>query len=120
MNNYKQPGELRDWINGSGAAVVSGEVVVVGEQLGIATVDIASTETGTVSFVGVFEVPKVSAGVIADGERVMYDASAAAFDDNAASPATGDVTAAAVAVGPAIATAVTMLIQLNNRIGTVA
>jgi len=120
MNNFIQPGVTRDWVNGSGSAVVSGEVVVVGQQLAVACVDIASTATGSVQFTGVFQVPKVSAAVILDGEMVMYDASAAAFDDNAASPATGDVTNAATAVGAWAATTVTMNIMLADRLGTVA
>ena len=120
MNNYIAPGITRPWVNGSGSDVVSGEVVVVGSQLAIAAVDIASTETGEVQYTGRFSVPKVSAGVIADGEMVMYDASAAAFDDSAATPATGDVTNAATAVGAWAATTTTMEIQLADRLGTVA
>ena len=120
MNNYINPGETRPWINGSGSAVVSGEVVVVGSQLAVANGDIASTATGEVTFVGRFTVPKVSAAVIADGSMVMYDASAAAFDDSAATPATGDVTNAAIAVVAWGNGATSMEISLRDRLGTVA
>jgi len=89
--NYVQPGEVIDWTNG-GSAVVSGQVVAIGKILGVALVDIAGGATGSVQITGVFTVPKVSAAVIAAGENLTWDASAAAFDDNAATPATGDVT----------------------------
>lgn len=96
--NYIQPGEVIDWVNGTGSAVVSGQVVRVGKVLGVALVAIAIGATGAVQLTGVFEVPKVSGAVIAQGENLVWDASAAAFDDNAATPASGDVSGA-----PAIA-----------------
>jgi len=119
MNNYVQPGEVRNWTNGTGSAVVAGQVVVVGQQLAVATVDIASTATGEVKFTGVFTVPKVSAAVIAHGEMVIWDVTAAAFDDNAATPASGDVSNAAIAAEAAGAGVVTMKVQLANRLGSV-
>jgi len=91
-NNKVQEGKVITWTNGTGSAVVSGQVVVVGQVLGVALVDIASTASGSVQIRdGVFNVPKVSGAVIAQGGSLSWDASAAAFDDNAASPATGDV-----------------------------
>ena len=82
----------------AGANLTSGQVVRVGQILGVALKDIANGATGPVAIEGVYTVPKVSAAVIAKGESLTWDASAAAFDDNAATPATGDVTGA-----PAIA-----------------
>ncbi len=96
--NYIQPGEVIDWVNGTGSAVISGQVVCVGKVMGVALVAIANGATGAVQLTGVFEVPKVSGAVIAQGENLVWDASAAAFDDNAATPASGDVSGA-----PAIA-----------------
>lgn len=90
-DTFVQPGDVIDWTNG-GSAVVSGQVVRVGQILGVALVDIAGSATGSVAIRGVFTVPKVSGAVIAQGEALTWDASAAAFDDNAATPATGDVT----------------------------
>ena len=90
--NFEQDGKVIDFAN-SGTAISSGSVVVVGATLGVALVDIAATTgTGAVSIDGVFNVPKVSAAVIAQGERLSWDASASAFDDDAATAATGDVT----------------------------
>jgi predicted RecA/RadA family phage recombinase len=88
------------WTNGSGADVVSGQLVKASHMLGIALVDIANGATGSVDFTPgrVFSgVPKVSAAVFAVGEKLIWDASAAAFDDAAATPASGDVTGAVVA-----------------------
>jgi len=120
MNNFKQPGDSRTWVNTSGSVVSSGDVVVVGQQLAIASVDIAIGASGAVSFTGEYEVPKVSAAVIVHGETVMLDVSAGAFDDNLATPATGDVSNAAVAAETVGATVTTMRVQLANRIGSVA
>lgn len=89
--NYVQPGEVIDWTNGTGSAVSAGAVVAVGQMLGIALVDIANGATGSVRIRGVFTVPKVSAAVIAAGESLVWDVSAGAFDDNLATPASGDI-----------------------------
>jgi len=92
-SNYVQPGEVIEWTN-SGTAVSAGDVVAIGNILGVALVDIANAASGSVAIRGVFNVPKVSGAVIAQGEKLTWDASAAAFDDSAATPATGDITGA--------------------------
>lgn len=95
---YVQPGEVIDYVNTTGSAISSGAVVVFGHTLGIALVDIANGATGAVQICGVFkEVPKVSAAVFAQGEKLLWDVSAGAFDDSAATPASGDLMGAAVA-----------------------
>jgi len=76
----------------AGANLTSGQVVRVGQSLCVALAAIASGEVGVVATEGVFTCPKVSGAVIAQGERLTWDASAAAFDDNLATPASGDVT----------------------------
>ena len=120
MNNYIKDGKTRTITNSSGTAYVAGQVVVVGKQLAVCCVDIANSASGEAMFEGEFEVPKVSAAVIAHGEMVMWDASAAAFDDSLATPATGDVTNAAIAAEASGATVTSFRIQLANRLGTVA
>lgn len=87
--NHKQPGEVIPFV--LTGTVASGAVVRVGQTLGVALNGGASGETIMVAIKGVFEVPKVSGAVIKAGERLVWDVSAAAFDDNAAVPATGDV-----------------------------
>lgn len=76
----------------AGATLTSGQVVRVGNTLCVALAAIANGAVGMVATEGVFTVPKVSGAVIAQGETLVWDASAAAFDDNLATPATGDVT----------------------------
>lgn len=117
--NYEQPGKVIRYT--AGADVVSGQVVVVGKILGVALEDIANGATGNVAIDGVFRVPKVSAAVIAAGENLTWDASAAAFDDNVATPATGDVTGApAVAFEAAGAGVTTLAVKFTGVPGTVA
>lgn len=118
-NNFVQPGDVLTWTNG-GTAVVSGQVVRIGQILGVALVDIANGASGSVAIRGVFRVPKVSAAVIAQGEALTWDASAAAFDDNAATPATGDVTGPPAVAFEAAGNGVTTLaVSLTGVPGTV-
>lgn len=95
--NYVSDGNVINWTNGTGSAVDSGDVVATGHCIGVALVDIANGATGSVALEGVFTVPKVSAAVFTQGEKLIWDASAGAFDDSAATPATGDITGGAVA-----------------------
>jgi len=87
--------QVVQWTNGTGSAISSGDIVVMGgtndATLAVALEDIADGSAGSVAVnVGV-TVAKVSAAVFAAGESVNWDASESAFDDNAATPATGDV-----------------------------
>ena len=117
--NYVQAGNVIDWTNGTGSDVSSGDPVVIGQQIGVALIDIANGATGAVARCGSFTVPKVSGAVIAAGEMVMWDASEGAFDDNQATPATGDVANAVVADEAAGNGVTTIQVNLANRIGTV-
>lgn len=108
-SNHVQPGKVLDYTNTTGATILSGAVVAVGQILGVALKDIANNATGSVAVDGVFAVPKVSGAVIAAGESLTWDVSAAAFDDNAATPATGDITGAAAVAFQAAGNGVTTL-----------
>ena len=120
-SNYEQPGKVVPWTNGTGSTKTSGAVVAFGNSLGVALGDIADGEAGSVQVEGVFRVPKVSAAVIAQGETLTWDASASAFDDNAATPATGDITgAAAVAFEAAGNGVTTLLVKFTGTPGTKA
>ena len=116
--NYVYSGDVVDYT--AGADIASGAVVVVGQQIGIALAPIANGATGSVALSGVFTVPKVSAAVIAQGQSVIYDLSALAFDDNLATPAAGDVSGCCVAVEAAGNTVTSINIKLNVGVGTVA
>lgn len=118
--NFVQPGKVLDWTNGTGSAVASGDVVKMGQLLAVALVDIANGESGAVSIDGVYDAPKVSGAVIAQGESLTWDVSAGAFDDNAATPATGDVTGACAVAAEAAGNGVTTLaVRFTGVPGTV-
>ena len=118
-DNYIQPGDVIQYT--AGANISSGDVVRVGKILGVALGDIANGATGSVAIRGVYNVPKVSGAVIAQGENLTWDASAEAFDDNAATPATGDVTGAPAVAFEAAGNGVTSLDVLFTGVpGTVA
>ncbi|CAN7466555.1 MAG TPA: DUF2190 family protein [Acidovorax sp.] len=98
MNNFQQIGNSLT-IPAAAAAVASGQVLKVGNLLVVASHAAAIGEPVEAKRTGVYVVPKVSGAVIAQGETLTWDVSAnsgaGAFDDNAATPATGDVTGAA-------------------------
>lgn len=115
--NFIQPGKVISFTPQS--AVVSGQVVVIGQTLGVALTDIAGGVAGEAQIEGVFEVPKVSAAVFGNGETLTWDVSAGAFDDNAATPATGDITGpSAVAFKAGANTETTALVKFTGVPGT--
>jgi predicted RecA/RadA family phage recombinase len=119
-NNFKSSGDVITWTNSTGSAVESGQVVVIGKTMGVAAVDIANGASGSVYLEGVFTVPKVSGAVIAQGENIIWDASAGKFDDNLATPATGDVSNCVIACEAAGNGVTTIRADFDRRIGTVA
>ena len=115
--NYIQPGEVVE--HTATANLASGQVVAMGNILGVALKDIPSGSPGPVQITGVFVVPKVAGAVIAQGESLTWDASAAAFDDNLATPASGDITgAAATAFEDAGNGATSLKVKLSGAPGT--
>ena len=120
--NYLTPGDVVQ--HTAAAAISSGDVVVMGTRLGVALGDIANGETGSVMVRGVFRLPALSAAVIAAGETLTWDisanSSAGAFDDDQATPATGDLTGAcAVAVAASGNGDTTVDVYLTGVPGTV-
>jgi predicted RecA/RadA family phage recombinase len=95
--NFVSDGDVLPWTNTTDAAVASGQVVVIGHTLAVALVAIAVGATGSVAIEGVFTVPKVSAAVFAQGEKLVWVASAGAVDDSAVETAAGDITGGAIA-----------------------
>lgn len=115
--NYQEEGCVIQWTNSTGSAVASGDVVKITNMLGIALVDIANGAAGSVALEGVFSgVPKVTAAVFTVGEKLIWDVSAGKFDDSAATPASGDVTGAAVAwvAGANLETTCTIMLTPGN------
>ena len=97
--------------------ILSGAVVVMQNTLGVALKGGVSGETIPVAIEGVFELPKVPAATFIVGEKLIFDISAAAgageFDDNAATPAAGDLTGAAIAMRVGLNAETTCLVKLT-------
>jgi predicted RecA/RadA family phage recombinase len=89
-------GDVMNYI--AGGTITNGQVVEAKHTLGVALKSGASGDTIPVAVEGVFELPKVSGAVFVVGEKLIWDTSAGAFDDSAATPATGDITGAGVAM----------------------
>ena len=123
-NKYVTEGKVIPWTNTTGAAVAVDQVVKVGSSIGGALGAIAIGAVGSVALEGVFSgVPKVSAAVFAQGEKLVFDVSAngglGAFDDSAAVPAAGDVTGGAIAWVAGADTETTCTIKLTPGNATV-
>jgi predicted RecA/RadA family phage recombinase len=124
MNNFLQSGNSIT-IPAVAAAVASGQVVKIGNVLAVASHTAAAGQELEAKPRGVFLAPKVSGAVIKQGESLTWDVSAnsgaGAFDDNAATPAAGDVTgAAAFAWEDAGAGTTTLAVYFTGVPGTVA
>jgi len=73
--NYIQDGDTVDYTNGTGSAIASGAVVVVGNrQLGIALVAMAIAAIGAVALEGVFQLAKNTSDAIVQGQKLWWDA----------------------------------------------
>jgi len=105
------------------ATLASGDPVVVGNLVGVALVDLAIGATGSVAITQVYNLPKVDAAVIAQGERVIFDVSAGTkgeVDDENATPAAGDVSNFGVAFeAKGATTGETIAVLLTPGTGTV-
>jgi len=121
---FVQDGKTFNWTNGTGGDIVSGGVVVMGATsdatLGVALVDIADGESGAVAICGVFTVPKVTAAVFKQGETLIWDSSVSKFDDNQATPATGDVSGSVIASADGAASETTCTVLLTGKAGALA
>jgi len=71
------------------AAVAAGDVVVQGELVGVAKIDIAANTLGALAVEGVFDFPKSTAGgsALTTGADVFWDAAASEATSNAAAGA---------------------------------
>lgn len=121
MNNGVHEGDLFTWTNGTGSAVSSGDIVAVDGVLYVATVDIADGASGVLRTNYAVKADMVDGAAISAGQTVIWDVSAGAFDDNAATPATGDISgAAARAIADGDDTADKVEVKLTGVQGTVA
>ena len=75
MKNFIEVGGSIDVIAPAGG-FVSGQVVIIGALLGVATVTAAPGVSAAVKVGGVFEIPKVSAQAWTVGQEVSFDTTA--------------------------------------------
>ena len=71
MNNYHQRGDIIDFV--AGTTISSGDLVAVGDRVGVAVTDIATGATGAVRVDGVCEVPKLTTDVVTQGANLYFD-----------------------------------------------
>lgn len=95
--NRVQPGQTLTWTNGTGGDVVSGQVVVIGNRIGVALGDIADGEDGDVAVEEVFSLPK-AAEALSQGAALYWDADG---DPVGGTAGTGAVTATSTDNTPA-------------------
>lgn len=72
MQNMIRRGQTLTWRNSTSALVKGGDLVIVGDVVGVAAVDITAGATGALKMEGVFRLPKDGAA-IAVGARVYVD-----------------------------------------------
>lgn len=71
MRNFIQNGQYLDVTPSS--AYAGGELVLLGDLVGVAVADIPANETGVICCSGVFEFPKDPAAVLAQGDHAHWD-----------------------------------------------
>ena len=104
--NYIAKGQHFDYT--ASAAVASGDVVLMGDMVGVSLRALAAGETGPVRTDGVFSVPKLSTDVMAQGAQVYWDNTGKRMTLTATSNAKGGKAYAAAGAGAA-----TLLVKLN-------
>lgn len=114
---YIADGNTVDYDN-TGSAIASGDAVVLADTgssiLGVALDDIAATTgEGVLAITGVFELPKATAAVIAQGGACVWDVSASNIDDDQQTAAAGDFICG-TAVEAAGNGATTVKVKLNG------
>lgn len=117
MKNKLSSGDTILWTNG-GTAKVSGDVVRIGNLLGICGANIGAGASGIVHLKGEFTVPKVTTAVVAVGEMVLWKAATSNFEAKGATPASGDLANAAIAMTAGANGQTTIVVSLNARFGT--
>lgn len=72
MKNFVQKGDTIKYT--AGAAISSGDIVEIGQLIGIAVDDVANGEEGIASLQGVYEVAKKAAVAFSQGDIVYFEA----------------------------------------------
>ena len=72
---FKHPGMVMDWENGTSGDISVGDVISLGTFCGVAQIDIADGETGPVLLSGCFEVDAVNNAAFSQGDLIYFDTS---------------------------------------------
>jgi predicted RecA/RadA family phage recombinase len=119
----KADGSVLAYSNTSGSPVAAGDVVVVGNLIGVALDTMAATTgTGALAIQGIYTCPKVadvSDHAIAQGEAVTWIAASSAFDTAATKASENDITTCCIAVAAAETAATTVDVLLNVSPGVI-
>ncbi|AXQ95684.1 DUF2190 family protein [Cereibacter azotoformans] len=107
MKNFVQPGDTLTIP--APASVLSGQPVIAGEIVGIASGDAASGAAVDVATSGVFELPKVAADAVTLGAPIYWDAEA-----ELATTTETDNIKLGVAVAAAAASTATVRVRLSG------
>lgn len=73
MKNYIKSGQNKTFT--SGGSYVSGQVLEIGDYIGINAYDVESGDEGELAITGVYSVPKVAATAFSDGDIAYWDGS---------------------------------------------
>jgi len=107
--NYSHDGKVVDYENTNTAMIYSGSVVVMGDMIGVANIDIGPGKVGSVSVEGVWRLPKASGTAFALGAAVFWKAA-----DKLVVAASGtDIVPAGKVFADAAAGAATVSVKLN-------
>ena len=71
MKNFVQNGKVLTYPNATGAAIKSGDLVIVGSFAGVAVTDIPDGESGSLKLEGVYSIAKAN-GAVTQGQKLYY------------------------------------------------
>lgn len=70
--NYVQRGETIDYVNGTAADIVAGEVVALGTRVGVAATAIPVGVKGALNVMGVYDFPSLATEALTVGQAVYF------------------------------------------------
>lgn len=98
MTRRVQGDDALDFTNGTGADLAGGDLAAIGPVVGVVHTTTPDGAGGVIKIRGVYDLPKLDAAEITEGEKVALDVSANRVDDSAMVPDTGDITGFGVAL----------------------
>lgn len=73
VGTFIQKGDVIDYTNSTASDITYGDVVLIGSRIGIATESITKEATGSVSVVGIYELPADNTAAFSVGDVVYWD-----------------------------------------------